>query len=367
MAKQGKNNAAIWDISTLIAAGVDPISKLPLKVTKGQSCGLPMAIKGMLSTLDEQNAINCFQWYNLPEGLDAELIERILYYKGQGAFFEMEGNFYFLPYALDGTIDVYGRYNEITPVPFGGTASTNADGKEKPWIVGLKRRVIKTIKLEVELADMLTGCVLLHDHCRAISQTVTPRATDIEPLLSMMAEALPMARTSLIANCGIRTWRVNDENQQQNVIEASRTMLRNALTGEPFMPVVANLDLQDLSNGSALKSEEYLIYMQSLDNLRLSTLGIENGGLFQKQAYVDKAQQGVMGGPSQEILQDKLTNRQNFCDIVNSIWDLGIWCDVSDSVVMADRDLDGIPMDQQDQSGTAPGQQPAGGVYNALE
>lgn len=362
-----KNNAAIWDIKTLIQAGIDPRTGLPLKVTGGNGAPLPNNILLNLSLLDEQNAANRYQWYNLPEGLDSQLVERILYYRGQAAFFMLDNKFYFLPYALDGTIDVYGRFTHITPVPFGGTTSEEKDGKPKAWIQGLRLKVIKTLKLEYTEEEFNRGCVLLHDYIKGVSETIIPRSTLNNPLLKMMSEALPMARTSLIANCGIRTWRVNDENQQQNVREASQIMLHNALTGEPFMPVVANLDLQDLSNGSALKSEEYLIYMQALDNLRLSMLGIDNGGLFQKKAYVDIAQQGVMGGPTQEILQDGLSIRQNFCDIVNSIWELGIWCDVADSVVMADRDFDGIPLDQQDQSGTAVGQQPAlGGGGNVL-
>lgn len=366
---KSRNNAAIWDIKTLIQAGIDPKTGLPLKVTGGGvSHPLPSNILLNLSLLDEQNAVNRYQWYNLPEGLDSQLIERILYFKGQGAFFMLNGQFYFLPYALDGTIDVYGRYTHITPLPFGGTASEEKDGKQKAWITGLRFKVIKTLKLEYTEEELTSGCVLLHDYVKGLAETITPRSALDRPILNMMSEALPMARTSLIANCGVRTWRVNDENQQQNVEESSRRMLTNALTGEPFMPVVANLDLQDLSNGSALKSEEYLIYMQALDNLRLSMLGIDNGGLFQKKAYVDIAQQGVMGGPTQEILQDGLTIRQNVCDIINSIWDLGVWCDVSDAVMMADRDFDGVPLDQQDQSGAAVGQQPAlGGAMNVLE
>lgn len=39
--------------------------------------------------------------------------------------------------------------------------------------------------------------------------------------------------------------------------------------------------------------------------------------------------------------------RQNFCDIVNSIWGLGIWCDISENAVAADRNMDGIIGDEQ--------------------
>lgn len=362
-----KKTPAIWDLKTLIAAGIDPRTGLPLKMVDS-SCDFPNRILTALSVLDEQNAINRYQWYNLPGDLDSQLIERILYYRGQGAFFLLKDDFYFLPYALDGTIDVYGRYNHITPVPFGGTASSSEDGKQKPWITGLNYRVIKSVLLEPNSEAFDKGCVLIGDYCKGMSQTITPRVVLNKQLLEMMSEAFPMARTALISNSGIRTWRVNDENQQQNVEEASRTVLRNALTGRPFIPVVGNLDMQDLTNQSALKSEEYLIYMQALDNLRLSMLGIDNGGLFQKKAYVDMAQQGVMGGPTKEIFQDGLTIRQNACDIINSIWGLDVWVDFADSVMESDRDFDGVPLDQRDQSGTMSGEQPsAGGGIGVLE
>lgn len=358
MAKQ-KNNACMIDIATLKAAGIDPKTGLPYRIASDTPCVLKDQILRSLMVLDTQNAINRYTWYNLPEGLDSQLVERMLYYKGQVAFFQLEGRFYMLPFALDGTIDVYGRFVDITPLPFNGTSSKEDDEDDpEPWIQGLKRHVIHTVPTEPTLEQFDNGAVILHDFCKQISQLNIPRAQLNYGLVAAMAEAFPMARTSLIANSGIRTWRVNNEQEQSNVKAASRTVLNNALTGDPFLAVVANLDLQDLTNGSALKAQEYLMYMQALDNLRMSQLGIDNGGLFQKNAYVDIAQQGVMGGPTKEIIQDGLTNRQNFCDIVNAVWGLGVWCDVSDSVMLSDRDYDGLPLDEQDQSGL-PGQQPA--------
>ena len=38
-------------------------------------------IKKTIYRLDEQNAINRYKWYNLPSGLNSQLIERILKYE----------------------------------------------------------------------------------------------------------------------------------------------------------------------------------------------------------------------------------------------------------------------------------------------
>ena len=70
--------------------------------------------------LDEQDAVNRYHWYNIPAELSSQEIERMLYYRGQLCFFYYEAldKFYFMPYALNGSLDFYGRYNQIHPVPW---------------------------------------------------------------------------------------------------------------------------------------------------------------------------------------------------------------------------------------------------------
>ena len=48
------------------------------------------------------------------------------------------------------------------------------------------------------------------------------------------------------------------------------------------------------------------------------------------------------------IYTDGLKQRQEFCNIVNSIWGLMIWCDVSEDVLGADTDGDGFASDSDD-------------------
>ena len=355
-----KNNAKIIDVNTLIQAGFDPKTGLPVKADSDEKFMLKENIKKTLRVLDEQNAINRYKWYNLPSSLDGQLLERILYYKGQGMFFYMEANdsFYFLPYALDGTIDVYGRYQSVTPLPFNGSTE-NEDGKKKPWIIGLSKKPVYDV-LEEDLSDEFeNGCVLLSDYSKQISQINISRQILQDPILDAMAEAFPLARTSLIAHSGIKGMRVNDEDQKAQVELASRATTKAALNGKMWIPLVGNLEFQELTDGTALKSEEFLLYMQSLDNFRLSLYGLDNGGLFQKKSHMLEAEQDMNSGNIGLVYQDGLTLRQKFCDIVNSIWGLGIWCEASETVTGMDKNLDGEVADNQDQSGI-PGEQEVG-------
>jgi hypothetical protein len=350
----------LYDLQQFLNAGIDPKTGLPTRID-ADTCYLKSNIKKALRILDEQNAINRYVWYNLPNGLDGQLLERILYYRGQGMFFYMptDETFYFLPYALDGTIDVYGRFKGVTPLPFNGTS---ADKEEKAWITGLTRKPIYDIIVDAEInPDILEdGCVLLSDYSKQISQTNISRQIIQDPILDTMAEAFPFARTSLISNSGVKGMRVNDEDQKATVKLASKSVTKAALNGDPWIPVVGNIEWQELTDGTALKSEEFLIYMQALDNFRLSLYGLSNGGLFQKKSHMLESEQQMNEGNVGLVYQDGLTLRQKFCDIVNSIWGLGIWCEASEIVVGIDQNMDGEIADNQDQSGEMAGEQPMG-------
>lgn len=358
-----KNNARLTDPNMLIQAGIDPKTGLPIKAASMLSCQLKGDIKKNLRIMDEQNAINCFTWYNLPSGITPQLLERILYYKGQGMFFYMKevNKFFFLPYALDGTIDVYGRFTDVTPLPFNGTTKADAD-KDKPWIQGLKRKCIYEVELPenyinedgtVKVNDILStqenSCVLLKDYTEQISQTNISRQILNDPILDVMADMVPFARTALLNGTGIQGMRVGDETEAANVQFASQAINDAALNGKKWIPVVGNIEFQDLTGGQVAKAEEYFLALQSLDNLRLSFYGLDNGGLFQKKSHMLEAEQEMNQGNVGLVMRDRLENRQNFCTLVNSIWGLGIWCEISEVAIGMDRDGDMVAGDNEDQ------------------
>ena len=342
--------AAILPNTDLInQIGVDPKTGLP-KGKADNKTELKANIKRQLRIQDEQVAVNRYQWFNLPSSLDGQLLERILYYKGQAAFFYMpaNGSFYFLPYALSGSIDVYGRFMGITPLQFAGGTTSNEKGKEKPWINGLEKKPVYEVPFELDKKTFDDGCVILKDYTPQLSETIVPRKDVMDSLLDAMAEALPFARTSLIANSGVKGIRVQGEDDALNVIAASKTIEKSALDGNPFVPIQGSTEFQDLTGGAPLKSEEYLLYMQGLDNYRLSLYGLSTGGLFQKKSHMLESEQDMNAGHAKLAYEDGLKLRQKFCDIVNSIWGLGIWCEPSESVIQADMSGDGLAVDKEE-------------------
>lgn len=330
----GKGKPILPNIKDLISAGIDPKTGLPLKFLgkdKTNSTNLLSEMIMIMQNIDRQDSLNRFVWYNLPSGIDGELIERMLYYKGQICFFYMKetDDFYILPYTLNGTINMYGRFNSISPVPFNGTNFDN-EGEQKPWINGLVKKPVYEIQdvLELTSDDLFDSCVLLHDYSKGLSETILPRFMLNQPLIKLEAECIPLMRTSMIVNTGVSGMKVNNQDEYQNVEYANQSFEDAALSGERYVPIVGTVDFQNLDTRGQNTVQEYAQTMQTLDNLRLSTLGLTNGGIFQKQGTILQSESDNATVNTQLILQEGLRIRQNFCDIVNSIWGLRIWCEV---------------------------------------
>lgn len=342
MANYSNKGPKMVPLDLYIQAGIDPKTGLPLKASGNVPSELVNNVKRQLNIVDLQDALNRYTWYNLPKGLTGNLIERILYYKGQGALFYMESNdtFYFLPFALDGSIDVYGRFTGITFLPFNGATS---DGEEKPWIQGFKkipRYEVMTDPEEATVENVMDSCVILRDYSQQISQTILPRSTVNDSILGVMAECIPLMRTALINSTGVNGMKVSNEDEQSNVKAASLAIQRAALNGEKWIPIVGQVEFQEMVNGPTSKAEEFMLAMQSLDNYRLSLYGLDNGGLFQKRSHMLEAEQRMNNGNSGIILQDGLYQRQEFCDIVNSWFGLSIYCEISETVNNLDMNGD---------------------------
>lgn len=343
-----KNNAKLTPVDLYIQAGIDPKTGVPIKF--GGSKDIRGGMRKVLRVIDEQDAVNRYVWYNLPCNITSQELERLLYYKGQLILFyldEVDG-FYFMPYALDGTIDFYGRFNTVHPVPMSSGKDDDAEKarfKAQEEILSRKRYdVVYGIvdAGEYEAEELKGKCVILRDYTPQFNaQNILPRATINDALIELESEMLPMMRTALLAGSGVKGMRVNDADQALGVKEASHGVHNAAMQGDLWIPMIGNIDFQELADGSLAKVEEYLVAFQSLDNLRLGTLGIENGGLFEKKAHVLEAEEKVNGSSVSPVMQDGLAIRQAFCNIANSLWDLGMWCEPAEAVQEADVDMDG--------------------------
>ena len=346
----GKKTPFMIDPSIYKQAGIDLKTGLPTRAVEGDN--LKTSMKKVLRLIDEQDAVNRYKWYNLPCNISSEELERLLYYKGQLCFFYFKDldEFYFMPFALDGSIDFYGRYNSIHPVPM--SSGTEPEEKtqyetQRALLSMLKLNVVKAIKPLDELIeeDLYNSTVILWDYSRQLGQNIIPRQTVNDPLLDVIAEIPCFLRTALIASTGVKGMRVSDADAKNEVKIASAQVLQCALSGELATPITSTIEIQELFDGPMGKAQEYLLAMQALENLRLSTYGLDNGGLFEKKAHKLEEEQEMNTSTVGLVYEDGLAIRQNFCNIVNSIWGTSIWCMPAEAVIGIDVDGDGDAYD----------------------
>lgn len=356
MSNNNYNKPFLPNTAAMMAMGINPKTGLPYKMdgcSPSDTAGVTKEqLKIGLKRLDLQTALNRFEWYNLPKGLTGEMIERVLYFYGQGMLFKMNDEFYFLPYALDGSIDLYGRFLGVTPLPIGSTD----DGKaNQPIVKGLTYKPVYDVQLPEyfmddngepqmgKLKEMIDkSCVLIHDHSIGRSQINLATEQYTEGVIDFMAECLPLMRTALFNSTGVQGIRVGSQDEQANAEIANRSINNAALTGRRLVPIIGGQDFQDLAGGDPINSEEFLLAMQGLDNYRLSLYGLDNGGLFQKRSGMLEAEAEMNQGNVGLILQDSLEQRQHACDVWNSIHGIGIWCEVKEPVIGMDMNGDGL-------------------------
>lgn len=378
----GTNNARLPNVEPSIAAGIPLHGKANAKAVKefieyGNSTNWRKEnVRKQLRILDEQDAVNRYKWYNLPCDLSSQELERLIYYRGQLCFFyvpEIE-QFIFSPYALDGTIDYYGRYNTVHPVPWAEGMEKEKKSPLSAYLANKKldvcygvptedKDVIKWAKKFVEG----TACVLVHDYTKQLSPTVIARQQLQDPLLDIMSDCIPFMRTCLLAGTGVKGMRISNQADYPNVLDANNAFEKAALEGDPYVPIVGSVDFQSLTDGQALKAEEFLLAMQGLDNYRLSLYGLDNGGLFQKKSHMLEAEQSMNAGKAAIPLNDGLSIRQYFADTVNALTGLGISVGIAEEVIGADMNGDGMAYDDLDQSGMLSGEQPHDPNYTGIE
>lgn len=332
--------AKMYDNGLRVSAGLpERKNQAPLNI------GNPLLdnMRNTLQEIDKTDAIRRFTWYGLPEGIDGELIERIMYYRGMGMAFYMESEdkFYFLPFALAGSIDVKGRYLSVTPVPFGGTSD---DGKDpQPWIEGFTFDPLYDMIVDhtPDWKEYTTKCVILKDRSSGENFAVGPRKAINKEIINLEAKIFPYMNTCLMNATGVDGVVTASQNDAAQLLLANKETENAALTGKRWVPISQGLEIQDISAHSVANAETFLQVMQSLDNYRLGTMGLENGGLFQKKAHMLGMEQQMAQSANGLVLDDGLAQRQTFCNIANSLWGWGCWCEVSESEQGFDGNMDG--------------------------
>lgn len=301
--------------------------------------------------MDSIQAINRVKWANLPTGLRSNLMERVLYYKGQGMYYfdETLNQYFFLPFAMTSkdneTIDFYGQYQWVKPLPFNGRSDRDkASDLEKARLVYLGNVVrhpiydMDTLKEIIETKGKewakLNCCIICYDYTQQLSQYIEPKSITQECWINAQAEIPLFFRTAMLKALMPTLVRTSDQGTMDVVIEELQSVEDSILEGKTMIPVTAFQEMQTVEGGSNLGKliEETTKAYETINNIRKSHLGLPNDGAFKKKAQVLQAENEVNETSNDVILADAIWNRNYFSDMVNVLFDQQIYANAGDGI-----------------------------------
>lgn len=296
------------------------------------------------SRIDYKQFLTRFKWNNLPEGLDSELFERILYYSGSAMFFYIKelDRFYFLPYGMSGEdtkvgIDFYGRFNRLKPYSFNGSTSgageKKADGKTSAADLYLSTQLrdnIKDIPMveTVEEAKKIfeNGAVICWDNSPGLAYEQTPRNRIARSYIKYMVKILIQTKSALINASGFNLFAADGE-QDNDLMQLQIDAINKDREYGKLAAVVSKAlgNIENLQSNAPAAMQDFWASLQSADNLRLKSMGIRNDGMQQKSQYQNIQEQSMDINDSLQVYWNAFMERVKFSAIVNSIWGLDIY------------------------------------------
>ena len=268
-----------------------------------------------------------------------------MYFSGSAMFFYIKelDRFYFLPYGMAGEkeqtgIDFYGRFNKLKPYSFNG--STDGSGEEKAngkkvsaadiYLSTQVRNNIKDIpfvKDEKEAREIYeNGAVICWDYTPGLNYWNVSRNRVSQAYINYLIKVLIQTKSALINASGFNLF-ATDSESANDLMQMQIDDINEAREEGQLAAVVSKLlgKIENLQSNAPAAMADFWSSLQSVDNLRLKTMGIRNDGVQQKSQYQNIQEQSVDINDSLQVYWNSFMERIKFSAIVNSIWGLEIY------------------------------------------
>ena len=296
------------------------------------------------SRIDYKQYLTRFKWNNLPEGMDSELIERILYYSGSAMFFYIKelDKFYFLPYGMSGDntsvgIDFYGRFKRLKPYSFNGSTDgkgeEKSDGKKSAADIYLSTQIRDNI-IDIPMVETAEqakkifeeGAVICWDNSPGLAYYQDSRNRIARAYIKYMVKILIQTKSALINASGFNLFAADGE-QDNDIMQLQIDAINNDREHGKLAAVVSKAlgNIENLQSNAPAAMQDFWASLQSADNLRLKSMGIRNDGMQQKSQYQNIQEQSMDINDSLQVYWNSFIERVKFSAIVNSIWGLDIY------------------------------------------
>lgn len=341
----------MYDTNSFVAAGL-PLNKKMLKYGNAiDQNGNPVTPNPAKFSLDydslyaimkQQNMIETlerYMWINIPFGLTQDLIERLLFFRGKGVFYynDKVDKFQFLPFALNGVIDEYGRFTRCNTLPFTGVDDMDKERKNKNKTKKPQVLVYENLDIVYDLPyneesfkiinDKKTVGIILNDNSLAISQQPIIRSNYVKPVLHMLSTLIQIINTAMYGAADHNVIRVENESEYESIKNQIDAINFDILKGRRFTPVVGTLPIEPIKTSNTFDLEGLFNTFNSLTNFLKSITGVANSGVFDKKAHLLQEEQKLNGSNSDDIYYNGLRLRQEFCLMVQAYYGYPIWCE----------------------------------------
>lgn len=335
----------MFDTNALLEAGL-PQSKKMIKygnaidqngnVVTPNLLNKNLSYDSLFNIMREQNKIETierYMWVNVPFGLTADIIERLLFYRGKGVFYfnDKVGKFQFLPFALNGVIDEYGRYTKCNTLPFTGVDTDEKKKKKSQSLVYEDLELVYDLPYDEEtfkkINQQKTFGIVLNDSSLSISQQPIIRYNYVKPVLHMMATLMQIINTAMFGNADHNLLQIENEGELDSVKNQINAINQDILSGNRFTPIVGKMPITPLKTTNSADLEGLFNTFNSLNNFLKSITGVANAGVFDKKAHLLQDEQKLNGSNADDIYYNGLRLRQEFCLMVQAYYQYPIWCE----------------------------------------
>ena len=337
----------IYDTISIESAGITPSKKILKYGNAIDQNGQPITPNPLKYNLDYQSLYDImrqqnqtetyerYMWLDVPPGLTADLIERVLFFRGKGVFYfnEKVEKFQFLPFTLNGLIDEYGRYLKVNTLPFTGMDEKPKKNKEKRLITTVYQDLDIVYDLpytEESFRDIQKGKtvgIILNDSSLGISQQPIIRSNYVKPILHLLSTLIQIINTAMFGCADHNAVTVDNESEYESFNQQVDAINRDILLGRRFTPIIGKMPITPLKTGNTANLEGLFNTFNSLTNLLKSITGISNPGVFDKKAHLLQEEQALNGSNADDIYYNGLRMRQEFCLMVQAYYNYPIWCE----------------------------------------
>lgn len=274
--------------------------------------------------------VSRFEWKNLPQGVNGNILETMLYYKGQLAFFKLAEQYYILPFVYTGQINHYGIQEKLIPISFNGTVEDDTNKITK--FAGEKiAYVYERAGMDDPVEDV---AVVLKAGSGMFLNNSVPPVVVTDQIRAKLVENLILIRNNLILSQPVKYVNVMNEAAAKSLQLQVDTMLNDILNGSVVQTIVGKLTLEDINTEvSKLVPQQLWQSLESLNSLRLDYLGILNNGVFEKRERFLSDEVAGKQATAKLLLEDDLNNRKIFCKLVNKVFGLNVSVDLNKNLI----------------------------------